>query len=111
MKTDAEGRILRTIGEGVYGVSPLANEDDDAYRSRVRRAVGRVCRLGTPTDFAEIADDALVMHAPVALDLATSRRFVVFAWVRQLTWRGPWWARLLGRVVVWGFARLSRGMR
>lgn len=72
------------------------------------RASARVCRLGTTADFACIADEALLRDAPVAIDLPTARRFVVYAWAKELA-AGSLWRRALAWIVTRAFFRLARG--
>jgi hypothetical protein len=92
------------------GVLPLSDESDAALRHRLLACLGRMSRLGTTADFADIADEALRRETPMVIDLASARRFVVFAWVRELAGRSLW-RRVLGRLVVWGFFKLARGTR
>ncbi len=100
----AKGEQLRELARSCgYDV-----ETDEEFRARVVRKLSRVCRLGTTSDFANIADEALSMHGPVALDLATMRRCVLYAWAQEYAYRSRW-RGLLARFVVWAFFLLARG--
>ena len=99
----AKGEALREI----LRANGLETEDD-RIRARAVSRLGRVCRLGTTSDFACIADEALQREAPVALDLTTARRFVVYAWAQELG-RGSIWRRALAWVVTRAFFLLARG--
>lgn len=100
----AKGQHLRELARA-YGLDP---EEDERIRARVASRIGRVCRLGTTADFAAIADEALLRDAPVAIDLGTARRFVVYAWAKELA-AGSLWRRALAWLVTRAFFRLARG--
>lgn len=98
-----KGELLREAARA-NGIEP---DEDERIRARVVSRIGRICRLGTTADFACIADEALLREAPVAIDLPAARRFVVYAWAKELA-AGSLWRRALAWIVTRAFFRLAR---